>query len=178
MDTVYIVDEASMISNQYQEEEFFRFGSGFLLQDFLEYVNLDHNDHRKKVIFIGDNAQLPPVGMKFSPALDFSYLSKKFNVQGSEFELTDVVRQKSDSGVMQNSINLRESMKKKIFNQLTLDFSKEDIEPVEYTNLIDTYLDSCNRKINKDSIITVFFKIVVAKIMQRFSSFSVSACPG
>lgn len=176
MDTVYIVDEASMISNQYQEEEFFRFGSGFLLQDFLEYVNLDHNDHRKKVIFIGDNAQLPPVGMKFSPALDFSYLSKKFNVQGSEFELTDVVRQKSDSGVMQNSINLRESLKKKIFNQLTLDFSKEDIEPVEYTNLIDTYLDSCNRKINKDSIIIAYSNSEVAAYNQRIREYFFPNC--
>ena len=65
-----------MVSDVYQEEEFFRFGSGYLLQDFLEFVNLDHNDHNKKVIFIGDAAQLPPVGMKFSPALDQDYLKR------------------------------------------------------------------------------------------------------
>ena len=66
VDTVYIVDEASMVADIYQEAEFFRFGSGYLLADLFEFVNLDHNDHRKKVIFIGDDAQLPPVGMNFS----------------------------------------------------------------------------------------------------------------
>lgn len=59
-DTVFIVDEASMVSDAYTEAEFFRFGSGYVLKDFLKYVNLDHNDHSKKVIFIGDDAQLPP----------------------------------------------------------------------------------------------------------------------
>lgn len=176
VDTVYIVDEASMVSNQYQEEEFFRFGSGFLLQDFLEYVNLDHNDHRKKVIFIGDNAQLPPVGMKFSPALDFGYLSQKFNILGTEFELTDVVRQKSDSGVMQNSINLRQSLKSGIFNQLTIDFSKDDIVSVGYDNLIDTYLDSCKRKINKDSIIIAYSNAEVSAYNQRIREYFFPNC--
>lgn len=176
VDTVYIVDEASMVSNQYQEEEFFRFGSGFLLQDFLDYVNLDHNDHRKKVIFIGDSAQLPPVGMSFSPALDLSYLSQKFNVIGTEFELTDVVRQKSDSGVMQNSISLRQSLKNGIFNQLTLDFSKDDIDPVGYDNLIDTYLDSCNRRINKDSIIIAYSNAEVSAYNQRIREYFFPNC--
>ncbi|MBV5330259.1 MAG: AAA family ATPase, partial [Chlorobium sp.] len=55
-DTVFIVDEASMIPDVYQEAEFFRFGTGYLLTDFLKFVNLDHNDHSKKVIFIGDDA--------------------------------------------------------------------------------------------------------------------------
>lgn len=176
VDTVYIVDEASMVSNQYQEEEFFRFGSGFLLQDFLEYVNLDHNNHRKKVVFIGDNAQLPPVGMKFSPALDLQYLSQKFNIQGTEFELTDVVRQKSNSGVMQNSINLRETLKKGIFNQLALDFSKDDIDSVGYDNLIETYLESCHRKINKDSIIIAYSNADVSAYNQRIREYFFPNC--
>lgn len=176
VDTVYIVDEASMVSNQYQEEEFFRFGSGFLLQDFLEYVDLDHNDHRKKVIFIGDNAQLPPVGMKFSPALDLGYLSQKFNVLGAEFELTDVVRQKSDSGVMQNSINLRQSLKNGVFNHLSLDFSKDDIDTVRYDSLIDTYLDSCNRKINKDSIVIAYSNAEVSAYNERIREYFFPNC--
>ncbi|WP_044412672.1 ATP-dependent DNA helicase [Thiomicrospira microaerophila] len=176
VDTVYIVDEASMVSNQYQEEEFFRFGSGYLLQDFLEYVNLDHNDHRKKIIFIGDNAQLPPVKMKFSPALDLSYLSQNFNIQGTEFELTDVVRQKSDSGVMQNSINLRDSLKRGRFNQLVIDFSKNDIDSVGYDNLIDTYLESCHKKINKDSIIIAYSNAEVYAYNQRVREYFFPNC--
>jgi len=45
-DTVYIIDEASMISNIYSEMEFIRFGTGYLLNDLMKYINLDNNDHR------------------------------------------------------------------------------------------------------------------------------------
>ncbi|MDP3009051.1 MAG: AAA family ATPase [Methylococcales bacterium] len=80
VDTVYIIDEASMIADIYQEAEFMRFGSGFLLKDFLKYANLDCNDHNKKIIFIGDAAQLPPIDMNYSPALDTKYLLKEYNL--------------------------------------------------------------------------------------------------
>jgi hypothetical protein len=63
-ETVYIIDESSMISDSYSDTEFFRFGSGHLLQDLLQFINIDHNDHNKKIIFIGDDAQLPPVNMR------------------------------------------------------------------------------------------------------------------
>jgi ATP-dependent exoDNAse (exonuclease V) alpha subunit len=46
--TIYIIDEASMLSNVYSEGEFFRFGSGFLLKDLISYINFDNNDHIKK----------------------------------------------------------------------------------------------------------------------------------
>jgi hypothetical protein len=152
-DTVYIVDEASMIPDVYQEAEFFRFGTGYLLADFLKFVNLDHNDHSKKVIFIGDNAQLPPVGMSFSPALDAGYLYREHGIRSSEFELSEVVRQKSESGVIANAVPLRKALQDKTFNQLTVDFSHPDVQKVEHADLMDSYLESCGGKVNGESIL-------------------------
>lgn len=152
-DTVYIVDEASMISDIYQEQEFFRFGTGFLLADFFKFVNLDHNDHSKKVIFIGDDAQLPPVGMNFSPALNADYLFRKHHVRSNGFELTEVVRQKSESGVIANAIPLRKSLQSGVFNQLDVDLKYPDIAEVKYPDLMPRYLESCANKINGESII-------------------------
>ncbi|RQA60958.1 exonuclease V subunit alpha [Pseudomonas aeruginosa] len=153
VDTVYIVDEASMVADIYQEAEFFRFGSGYLLADLFEFVNLDHNDHRKKVIFIGDDAQLPPVGMNFSPALDAEYLLRHHRVRCSEYELSEVVRQKAQSGILANAQPLRQSLQSKVFNRLTMDLAYPDVEKVEHQALLQRYLDSCGGKINGESIV-------------------------
>jgi len=125
-DTVYIIDEASMISDIYNEMEFIRFGSGFLLRDLMHYINLDCNDHRKKIIFIGDNAQLPPVGMSFSPALNKQYILENFGFRAEEFELTDVVRQEKDSGILKNTLPIRKSLENKVFNTINFDTSFHD----------------------------------------------------
>ncbi len=155
-DTVYIVDEASMIADVYQEAEFFRFGTGYLLADFLKFVNLDHNDHSKKVIFIGDDAQLPPVGMKFSPALDANYLFTNHHARSTGYELSEVVRQKSESGVIANAIPVREALHAKVFNKLVIDFGYADVEKVEHQDLMARYLDSCGGKINGESIVIAY----------------------
>ncbi len=152
-DTVYIVDEASMVADIYQEAEFFRFGTGHLLTDFFKFVNLDHNDHSKKVIFIGDDAQLPPVGMNFSPALDADYLFRHHHARTTGYELSEVVRQKSASGVIANALPLRHSLEAKVFNRLTMDFNYPDVEKVEHQALLQRYLESCGGKINGESII-------------------------
>lgn len=166
-DTVYIIDEASMISDVYQEAEFFRFGTGFLLRDLLKFVNLDHNDHSKKVIFIGDNAQLPPVGMNFSPALDADYLLREHHVHSTSFELTQVVRQKADSGVIANAIPLRQALENKVFNRLSVDFKHSDVEEVQHKDLMDRYLQSCGHKINGESIVIAFSNSDVADYNRR-----------
>jgi len=170
-DTVFIVDEASMIADIYHEDEFFRFGSGFLLRDFLKFVNLDHNDHKKKIIFIGDDAQLPPIGMSFSPALDKKYLYREHNIKSINFELTEVVRQKADSGVMHNSIKLRKSLNKGVFNQLTIDLDFPDLEQVSHQNLLNSYLDSCDGKINGESIILAHSNADVAAYNRRIREY-------
>lgn len=154
--TIYIIDEASMISNVYDEPEFFRFGSGFVLQDLLKYINIDCNDHNKKIIFIGDDAQLPPIGMKFSPALDTQYLKQTFNLLVSKYELTEVVRQKSDSGILKNAVPIRKSLANQIFNQLDIATNYNDVSHVEHADFLNTYLTQCNNRIDQDTIVIAF----------------------
>ena len=154
--TVYIVDEASMISDIYSDGEFIRFGSGRLLNDLIKYINIDQNDHNKKLIFIGDNAQLPPIGMNFSPALNSKYLFSKYNLKTNEFELTDVVRQKSDSGVILNALKIRESLDKNEFNQLNFDLNANDIHKISEKDSIKHYLETCNHQINGESVIVAY----------------------
>ena len=166
-DTVYIVDEASMVSDVYQEAEFFRFGSGVLLKDFLKFVNLDHNDHTKKVIFIGDDAQLPPVGMNFSPALDSDYLFREHHVRSTSFELTQVVRQKAESGVIANVIPIRKALSDKVFNRLAVDFGYPDVQEVAHRDLMARYLESCGHTINGESIVIAHSNSDVADYNHR-----------
>ncbi|MDM1050387.1 ATP-dependent DNA helicase [Sphingobacterium hotanense] len=151
--TVYIIDESSMLSNVYSEGEFFRFGSGYLLKDLIEYINFDNNDHNKKIIFIGDNAQLPPVNMNFSPALDGKYLKENCNIESKEFELTEVVRQKADSGILHNAIKIRESLKASLFNQLDIETNFKDINETKHEELLSKYLQACKNSIDDETII-------------------------
>ena len=154
--TIYIIDEASMLSNVYAEGEFFRFGSGYLLNDLIHYINFDNNDHQKKIIFIGDNAQLPPVNMNFSPALDSNYLELHCGIQSKEFELTEVVRQKGESGILRNATNIRESIKANIFNHLEFETSYKDIIPIRHEDLLTAYLQACNNTIDDETIIVAY----------------------
>lgn len=181
-DTVYIVDEASMMADIYQEAEFFRFGTGYLLTDFLKFVNLDHNDHSKKVIFIGDDAQLPPVGMSFSPALDGSYLLRHHHVRAIEYTLSEVVRQKSESGVIANAMPLRLALENKVFNRLAMDFNYPDVEKVEHQTLLQRYLETCGGKINGESIVIAYSNSDVAdynrQIREHFFPTCMEVMPG
>jgi hypothetical protein len=154
--TVYIIDEASMISNVYAEGEFFRFGSGFLLKDLITHINFDNNDNKRKIIFIGDNAQLPPVNMNFSPALNGKYLQENCGLNSNEFELTEVVRQKADSGILHNATKIRKSLKENIFNKLDIETDFEDINKTKYEELLPKYLQACNNRIDEETIIVAY----------------------
>lgn len=99
--TFFIVDEASMISNQGMEGN--AFGSGYLLNDLYSYVN---NDKNCNLILVGDVAQLPPVGLSISPALDSNEL-QIFSSAIVENKLTEVVRQEINSGILKNATDLR-----------------------------------------------------------------------
>lgn len=100
--TLFLVDEASMISDEAAEAKFFENGS--LLEDLLMYVQAGENC---KLIFIGDTAQLPPVKQIFSPALDIVKLQERYMLTTLEVELDEVTRQSAQSGVLYNATQLR-----------------------------------------------------------------------
>lgn len=100
--TYFIVDEASMISNESGNSSFF--GSGRLLNDLLEYV---FSGTKCRLVLVGDTAQLPPVGLTISPALEAETL-RQHGFAVREFELTDVVRQAHNSGILNCATQIRE----------------------------------------------------------------------
>lgn len=101
--TVFIVDEASMIGS----ENYSVSGGGDLLTDLFEYV---YNGKNCRLILIGDGAQLPPVGSDYSPALDLKYLKSSFHLTAALAELTDVTRQKEDSGILELATRIRTAL--------------------------------------------------------------------
>jgi len=101
-DTIFFVDEASMISNLSRDASVF--GSGHLLDDLVDYVFAGRNC---RLILIGDVAQLPPIGIDVSPALEACELETCFNVAVKQVNLTQVVRQAEESGILKNATNLR-----------------------------------------------------------------------
>lgn len=137
--TVYIVDEASLLSDVYSESEFFRSGTGYLLHDLISYVRFEHGETDRKIIFVGDPAQLPPVGMSASPALDADYLRKHFGLGAAEYELKEVLRQKADSGVIRNVMPLRDSLAKGTFGSLSFDFD-QDVRRLRADEVLPLYM--------------------------------------
>ncbi len=139
-DSLFIVDEASMIGNRGYGND--RFGSGDLLADLLRYVESGTNCH---LILIGDIAQLPPVGLEISPALDADYLMRA-GCRLREAFLGDVVRQALDSGILANATALRKHLDEKMVSLpeiLTEGFS--DIQRIGGAELLEEMESSYSR---------------------------------
>lgn len=101
-DMLYIVDEASMISDEKA------FGENGLLDDLMGYV---FEKPTNRLLLIGDTAQLPPVGQLLSPALDPELLAHRFRATVNSVELRQVMRQAEASGILMNATTLREELR-------------------------------------------------------------------
>ncbi len=140
-DTLFIVDEASMISNESSNAS--PFGSGRLLDDLAYYVYQAKNC---KLLLIGDTAQLPPVHLSISPALEQHEIAK-YGLTVFEMELKQVVRQAKESGILKNATYLREILPdyfNKDYPQLQVE-NIEDVEKITGGELIDTIQECYDR---------------------------------
>lgn len=103
-DTLFIVDEASMIANQGGFDT--PFANGMLLDDLIRFV---YNDRNCRLMLIGDRAQLPPVGEEESPAL-LSDVLRSYGLHVHEYDLNEVLRQSQASGILWNATQIREKL--------------------------------------------------------------------
>lgn len=146
-DAVLIVDEASMVSDILSQGEFFRFGSGHLLTDLIKYGRLMDSTTTSKIIFIGDPAQLPPIGMTFSPALDPIYLKESFSINISQAEMKEVRRQDANNAILLSAIKLRQCLTSGFFNDFDLRENKPNIIDLPYHRYLETYTTERAQKI-------------------------------
>jgi exodeoxyribonuclease-5 len=147
--TLFIVDEASMISNEGLSSS--NFGSGRLLDDLIHYV---YSGEGCRLILMGDSAQLPPVSESDSPALDVNVL-KGYGFEIQTITLKQVVRQAEKSGILMNATLLR----KMLAEEKTDEFPQirttnyPDVKVVTGDELIETISDAYNRSSIEETIV-------------------------
>jgi ATP-dependent exoDNAse (exonuclease V) alpha subunit len=148
MNSIYFVDEASMLSNKESsgrnKNVDIKFGNERFVTDLISYVDL-RNALSRKIIFVGDSSQLTPVNMNYSPALSAEYISKEFGLKTDEYQLTDVFRQDIQSGILKNASKLRKDISSQIYHNLSLDVNQyQDIEEISSNDAINTYESTYN----------------------------------
>ena len=153
-DTLFVVDEVSLIGvEEAQRQSSTAFGTGNLLEDLVHFVRSGADC---RLILVGDSAQLPPVGLDSSPALSKTYMEGFGGVRFSE--LTTVVRQAKESGILHNATLLREriaaSSGDEIFEDLKLDIRGfDDVERLSGGELIEKITDVYSRYGEDETVI-------------------------
>ena len=145
--TCFIVDEASMIGDRSSDSVF---GSGDLLRDLLDYME---SGSGCTLVLAGDTAQLPPVGLEISPALNPERLIS-FGYKVREIELTDVVRQAEGSGILFNATSIRHLITRGLKDYPRFNFTVyPDITLVSGEELLETISSSYDRFGTSDTIV-------------------------
>ncbi|WP_445957909.1 ATP-dependent DNA helicase [Yeosuana sp.] len=150
--TIFIVDEASMIPDTPGESKLFENGS--LLDDLMQYV---YSGHQCKLLLIGDTAQLPPIKLDLSPALDENKLSLNYNKEVTKMELNEVVRQEFDSGILANATLLREALSNAFHDAFKFDLNgfKDVVRLVDGQEVMDAINDAYSTLGNEETTIIV-----------------------
>lgn len=146
-DSILLIDEASMASDILSQGEFFRFGSGHLLRDLMTYGRIQDAATNSKIIFMGDPAQLPPIGMNFSPALDPQYLIDTYEISVSQAEMKEVKRHDANNGILISATKIRQCLTSGYYNDFDLRDNNQDIFNPAYKDYLETFKSLQDQKI-------------------------------
>jgi exodeoxyribonuclease-5 len=141
---VFIIDETSMIAGRNG------MSLNYLLDDLIQYC---YSKPQCKIIFIGDTAQLPPVGSNLSPALNKNYMRTSYDLEIEEYELNEVMRQKEDSGILANASNLRDYLLLENFTIPKFNLNYPDIQKITGYELEDELNDSYSNYGENETIV-------------------------
>ncbi len=144
---VFIVDEASMLSDSTSEGQIF--GSGSLLDDLVRYVR---SGSGCRLILVGDNAQLPPVGASYSPALDEDVMRGYGDVVYASMD--DVVRQSVESGILFNATMVRCMLENGVVEVPRFDMNFDDVEAISGGEVMEK-VQECYDRYGRDETIVI-----------------------
>lgn len=141
--TLFIVDEASMIPDSPSDSKLFENGS--LLQDLIQFVDAGF---KCRLLLIGDTAQLPPVKLELSPALDERTLAVDYYKEVTHIELDEVVRQNQDSDILLNATNIRQIIEEGFYDTFKFHITHKG----DLVRLVDGYeiMDAINDAYSKN----------------------------
>lgn len=150
--TLFIVDEASMIPDIASDSKLFE--NGALLDDIIQYV---YSGHHCKLLLIGDTAQLPPIKLDISPALNKDTLQNYYNKEVISIELDEVVRQQKESGILFNATRIRETIENGFYESFKFDNHNfpEVIRPNDGQEIMDAINRSYSENGNEETVIIV-----------------------
>ena len=150
--TLFIVDEASMISDSSNQSKLF--GTGALLDDLIQYV---YSGFQCKLLLIGDTAQLPPVKLDLSPALNESNLELNYDKEVIRLELDEVVRQGEGSGILFNATHIREAISNSYFDsfEFNLNGFKDIVRLNDGYEIMDAINDAYSTLGNEETALIV-----------------------
>ncbi len=146
-DALFIVDEASMLSNGSNDGQLF--GSGELLEDLIQYVRAGK---RCRLMLVGDDAQLPPVGQERSPALDPNYIARYGEVVYGTMD--EVVRQQTESGILFNATLVRCMLEQGIYEIPRFRTSFDDVVSLSGGEFLET-LQACYDRYGREEVIVI-----------------------
>ena len=140
--TLFVIDEASMISTNRND------GVGLFSQSLLDnIVKYVYSGFKCKLLIIGDTAQLPPVKSEMSYALDSEFLENEYEKEVISVELTDVIRQQKESGILSYATSIRNKIEINYFDDISFDFNpfKDIINVEDGEHLMNLIQDSYNK---------------------------------
>ena len=145
---IIIIDEASMISSKTNHDERFQFGTDNLLEDLITFADLNQGG---QIIFIGDDAQLPPVGDSYSAVLSEEYFLKR-GLTVASGKLTEVLRQGAGSLILGNAMKIRDALNVDRSARFGLSFDKATGEFSDTTP--SEAIITCKRDLDETLFIT------------------------
>ncbi|WGK64346.1 ATP-dependent DNA helicase [Croceiramulus getboli] len=149
---LFIVDEASMIPDVVSDSKLFENGS--LLDDLMQYV---YSGHQCKLLLVGDDAQLPPVKLDKSPALDPDLLRLHYHKEVQQIQLDEVMRQAEKSGILANATRIREYLNEELYADFKFNLTGygDIVRLIEGNEIMEAISDSYAEHGNEDTAIIV-----------------------
>ncbi len=148
--SLFVIDESSMVGDKESHGDFMQFGSGRLLKDIISYARMNRpgrtSDHLTKLLFVGDSAQLPPVGDNASPALSDAYLREQFKLKVDSFDLKEVMRQAKGSTILDRATEIRDALLAGRFNVFSLNPDGQDIELTDASGAVERIVQGLQSK--------------------------------